>query len=97
MSDDRFARDPDEANANDRRAPYLDRRPLPGRVRPAPNQPDRRGPPTPEEIAAFVAKEFGDTEKAERKRLLRPEGWDDFIGPIQQKAERGDAWEHENE
>jgi hypothetical protein len=81
MSDDRW-------NSDDERAPYIDRGLRQGphsNVRPCTNQPDRRGPPTADEIAAFVAKEFGDTERAERKRLLRPEGWDDFIGPIQQK------------
>jgi hypothetical protein len=32
MSDDRFTRDPDDANANDRRAPYVDRGPRLPRV-----------------------------------------------------------------
>lgn len=78
MSDDRFTRDcdpDDEANANDPRAPYVDRTPRPG-VRPAATQPDRRGPPTPEEIAAFVATEFGGEKTAAKKKLLRPPGWD---------------------
>ncbi len=91
MSDDRWKQD-DEANANDPRAPYIDRGPRRRNIRPAPNQPDRRGPPTPEEIEAFVAKEFGSSKAQQKKRLVRPEGWDD-IGPIQQKTERGDAWE----
>lgn len=75
MSDDRW-RD-DEANANDPRAPYVDRRPLPGRVRPASKQLDHRGPPTPEEIAAFIAQQFPETRK-EKKRLERPPGWDEL-------------------
>jgi len=74
MSDDRFTVDPDdEANANGER-PYLDI-PPPG-VRPAAKQIDRRGPPTPEEIEAFIAKEFPETVKPKR-RLLRPPGWDE--------------------
>lgn len=92
MSDDRW-------NSEDERAPYLDRAQRPrqrSNVRPAAQQHDRRGPPTPEEIEAFIAQQFGDTEKAERKRLVRPDGWDDFIGPIQQTQqplESGDEWE----
>jgi hypothetical protein len=90
MSDDRW-------NSDDERAPYLDRAPRQRprfNVRPAANQPDRRGPPTPEEIEAFVAQEFGGSKEQQKKRLVRPEGWDDFIGPIQQQQTvRGDAYE----
>ncbi len=67
MSDDRFTREPDdeeEANSHGER-PYLDV-PPPG-VRRAPRNSDRLGPPTPEEIEEFIAKEFGDT-KAKQKR-----------------------------
>lgn len=86
MQDDRFTRDPDdEANAHGER-PYLDL-PPPG-VRPAPKQLDRRGPPTPEEIAEFIAKEFPETVKPKR-RLIRPEGWD--------KPEPSDAHEPPND
>jgi len=86
MSDDRW-------NSEDERAPYIDRVPLPGRVKPAPQQPDRRGPPTPEEIEAFIAAEFG-SKKAEKKQLVRPPGWDEAMAPEAEKQlERGDAWE----
>jgi hypothetical protein len=71
MSDERFTQDPDdEANANDPEHPYIDR-PLAGRVRPAATQPDHRGPPTPEEIEAFIAKEFGDSDPKRKK----PKDW----------------------
>jgi len=65
VSDDRFERDDDEANANDRRAPYIDRTPRSGSVRPAALQPDRRGPPTSEEIEEYIKREFTDTNRPE--------------------------------
>ncbi len=86
MSDDRFARDDDEANAQGER-PYLDI-PPPG-TRPARKQPffqDGNRYVTSEEIKAFVAKEYPETQKPKR-RLIRPPGWDELV------AEKGDAWE----
>lgn len=75
MSDDRW-------NSEDERAPYLDRAPVPGKVKPAWKQPDRRGPPTPEEIEAFIAKEFG-TAKPAKKQLVRPADWDAQVDPAE--------------
>lgn len=92
MSDDRFAVDPeDEANANDPRAAYVDRTPRPG-VRPAAKQPDRRGPPTPEEIAAFVAKECG-ADAPPKKKLIRPPGWDDIDKPTTSEADPAEEFQ----
>jgi len=85
MSDERFKLDPDEANVQGER-PYLDI-PPPG-TRPARKQPffeDGNRYVTPEEIKAFIAKEFPETVKPKR-RLLRPPGWD---------TPKGDAWEPE--
>lgn len=91
QSDDRWQVDPDEANGSDPEKPYLDRAPRPG-VRPALKQPDRRGRPTPEEIEAFIKAEFPETTR-EKKRLIRPPGWDEALaraaarGPSQPEPE----------
>jgi hypothetical protein len=89
MSDDRFTQDSDdEYNANDKRAAYVDRSPPPG-VRPAIKQPDRRGPPTPEEIAEFIAKEYPETHRPKRV-LIRPAYWNE---PIPAKRDPGEDFE----
>lgn len=79
MSDERWS---DNANGSDPEHPYIYRVPRPG-VRPAAQQPDRRGPPTPEEIATFIAKEFGDGKSQEKNKLRRPPGWDGSPQPIE--------------
>ena len=90
MQDDRWSQErDDDANGSDPERPYVDRKPRPN-VRPAAKQPDRRGPPTPEEIQAFIAREYPETKK-QKKTLVRPEGWDG-VKP-EEKEERGDAWE----
>lgn len=73
-SDDRWEVD-DEANANGAR-PYLDDRRA-GEVRPARRQPARPGLVTADEIEAFIKREYPETAKP-KKKLLRPEGWDEL-------------------
>lgn len=57
MSDDRWQRD-DNANANDERAPYIDRKPLPQRTR-RPFWKDGNRYVTAEEIEEFLRREYG--------------------------------------
>jgi hypothetical protein len=75
VSDERFKREPDDANANGER-PYLDV-PPPG-TRPARKQPffqDGNRYVTSETIKAFIAEQWPETVKPKRT-LARPEYWD---------------------
>lgn len=60
MSDDRFQRD-DEANANDPRAPYIDRKPY----RPSSGTPTKFN--LADEVEKFLKAVFGVESKAKKK------------------------------
>lgn len=92
MQDDRWQSDDDEANTNDRRAAFIDRTPRAGAVRPAAKQPDHRGPPTPEEIQAFIKEQYGDAE-ATKKKLIRPPGWDGEEKPVEPEGDPAERFE----